>query len=138
MKLLYQTNENEEVENSQGAAPAAATSTPTQPDTQVHIAAFFVEYTGFQYNPAQPSVNQFRRLWKTRGWNKNSREYIRARQGFYLALVLQFNATYGTDQNDLAAWQNLCRAFKVEDVPEELSKCRKVISAAAWCTIWIC
>ncbi|KAF8599061.1 hypothetical protein BDV93DRAFT_560715 [Ceratobasidium sp. AG-I] len=113
--------------NLQGVTPVVAPSLPTQPDTQAHLAAFFVQYTGFQYNPAQPSVNQFNRLRRTQGWSKKDGEFTHAYRRFHRALVLQFNATYGTDQNNLASWQNLCRALKIEEIPSELSKCRKVV-----------
>jgi hypothetical protein len=45
---------------------------------------------------------------------------------FKNALTLQFNAIYGTDENSLVAWQNLCIILNLGDVPEELHACRKV------------
>ncbi|KAF8599059.1 hypothetical protein BDV93DRAFT_592384 [Ceratobasidium sp. AG-I] len=107
--------------------PIPTFAPPAQTDTQAHLAAFFAQYQGFQYNSSQAAVNQFNRLRRSHEWGRNSTELTDARQDFRRALVLQFNATYGTNQNDLAAWQNLCRALNVEDIPEELSECKKLI-----------
>ncbi|KAG8769067.1 hypothetical protein FRC12_005189 [Ceratobasidium sp. 428] len=48
-------------------------------------------------------------------------------KSYRLALVLQFNETYGIDGNDLGSWQNLCRVVRVQGVPGTVSACKKAI-----------
>lgn len=105
-------------------APADPAVAPP-PVTQAHFVAFFAQFPEFQYDSSQPIVSEFRRLTQTPEWKSG----INRRLGvasFKLALVLQFNATYGTDQNNLASWQNLCRVLRIESIPDELQACRKV------------
>ncbi|KAG8741842.1 hypothetical protein FRC10_002352 [Ceratobasidium sp. 414] len=103
------------------SAPAADSSS-----THAHFAAFFAQFTDFNYDPSQSIVSEFKRLQSTPQWKKgiNRRKTL---VGYKLALVLQFNATYGTDQNDLASWQNLCRAIGIKEIPENLKACKKLV-----------
>ncbi|KAG8769068.1 hypothetical protein FRC12_005190 [Ceratobasidium sp. 428] len=103
--------------------------TPSAADassTHTHFVAFFAQFQNFNYDPSKSVAGQFKRLKKTTQWQKgiNRKEAL---VGYKLALVLQFNDTYGTDQNDLASWQNLCRALGIEDIPDELSGCKKIV-----------
>ena len=45
---------------------------------------------------------------------------------FKSAMVQQFNDLYGTDEEDLNSWQNLCHILNIELVPEGLKECHKV------------
>ncbi|KAG8693480.1 hypothetical protein FRC08_009088 [Ceratobasidium sp. 394] len=94
--------------------------------THAHFVAFFAHFPDFDYDPSQSVASEFGRLQSTPQWKKgiNRRTTF---AGYKLALVLQFNATYGTDQNDLASWHNLCRAIGVEEVPEKLKDCKKLV-----------
>ncbi|KAG9127400.1 hypothetical protein FRC07_014210 [Ceratobasidium sp. 392] len=94
--------------------------------THAHFVAFFAQFEDSSYDPSQSVVPAFKRLQKTPQWKKgiNRRETF---ANYKLALVLKFNATYGTDQKDLSSWQNLCRAIGIEDVPDKLSSCKKVV-----------
>ncbi|KAG8723759.1 hypothetical protein FRC09_001845 [Ceratobasidium sp. 395] len=94
--------------------------------THAHFVAFFAQFKDFSYDPFKSVAGEFKRLKRTRQWEKgiNRREAL---GNYKLALVLQFNDTYGTDQNDLASWQNLCRALGIEDIPDSLSACKKIV-----------
>lgn len=48
------------------------------------------------------------------------------REGFKDALVQEFNERFGTDGNDLAAWQNLCNVLRIVPVPDTIRECRQV------------
>ncbi|KAG9077406.1 hypothetical protein FRC06_008942, partial [Ceratobasidium sp. 370] len=74
-----------------GAPPADSSS------THAHFVAFVAQFTDFTYDPSQSVASEFKRLQSTPQWKKgiNRRTTL---AGYKLALVLQFNATYGTDQ----------------------------------------
>ncbi|KAG8725502.1 hypothetical protein FRC12_001369 [Ceratobasidium sp. 428] len=91
-----------------------------------HFVAFFAQFEDFSYDPSQSVAGEFKRLQKTTEWKKGINRG-EALVNYKLALVLQFNETYGTNQNDLASWQNLCRALGVDDVPDTLSACKKIV-----------
>lgn len=48
---------------------------------------------------------------------------------FRLAMVEEFNALYGVDENDVHSWRKLCFAIGVppEKVPWDLATCRKTV-----------
>ncbi|KAG8769066.1 hypothetical protein FRC12_005188 [Ceratobasidium sp. 428] len=112
----------------------ASSNTGSTPDndtniskkTFAHFAAFFARFPFFNYDPSQSFSKQFKTLKKTPQWKENTgRQPI----NYKLALVLQFNETYGTDQNDTASWQNLCRVLQIEDVPEDITSCKKIVKS---------
>lgn len=49
-----------------------------------------------------------------------------ARRRMRDAMVKQFNNVYGTDVDDLAAWQSLCKALEIDPIPTKMRKCRTV------------
>lgn len=59
-------------------------------------------------------------------WDSEDEEREAAYQAFRTALTQQFNDFYGTEVNDVVAWQNLCRRIEVDPIPEDLQECRNV------------
>ncbi|QRV85704.1 hypothetical protein RhiJN_13722 [Ceratobasidium sp. AG-Ba] len=95
--------------------------------TNAHLVAFFAQFEGFEYDPAKSVASEFKRLKGTSRWKKGI-DRPQTLKNYKLALVLQFNDTYGTDQNDLGSWQNLCRAVGIENAPDTLSACKKAVT----------
>ena len=50
----------------------------------------------------------------------------RAKSALKIAMVDQFNHTYGRDANNLAAWQNLCNALGFKRIPNKVADCKQV------------
>lgn len=50
----------------------------------------------------------------------------RERDNFKDALVRQFDASFGRDENSLTGWQALCEVIGIEPIPERLSEAKKV------------
>ncbi|KIJ63550.1 hypothetical protein HYDPIDRAFT_112993 [Hydnomerulius pinastri MD-312] len=94
------------------------------------LSAFFAQFAslGFTYRTTSSAHANLRRLYKTSGWKGNTPERQEARGGFKDALVQQFNYIYGTDGNDLGAWQNLCSVIGIKPVPEDVDACQRVRS----------
>lgn len=92
----------------------------------VHINSFYAEYPTFDYNPAAGITSEFRRLCAFQHWTKKSFQRLDARSDLQLALVLQFNAFYGTNVEDVQSWRNLCQVLKVDPIPNDIVACRKV------------
>ncbi|KDN37439.1 hypothetical protein RSAG8_10174, partial [Rhizoctonia solani AG-8 WAC10335] len=107
--------------------PPSATAPEVHPDTVSHLVAFFAQYPEFTYDSTRPVLSELKRMKRVLKWDNMTWQSSGALAGLRRALVLQFNLTYGTDQNDLASWQNLCRAMKVTNIPETLSACKKLV-----------
>ncbi|KAG8754329.1 hypothetical protein FRC11_006711 [Ceratobasidium sp. 423] len=116
-----------------------ATHKKTLDDPRAFLKEFFGKYEQYQrhrrfrYNYLEPVVYEFYRMCREFGWRKPLKageppnpEFVIAREGFRDALALQFNALYGTDEDDLTSWQNLCCVLNLADVPDELETCRNV------------
>lgn len=86
---------------------------------------FFADYE-FDYDPSQPIMKQFYRMSDRYKWKKDDPDKKEARDGVRDAIALTFNDTYGTDVNDLNAWHNLCRAVRIDPLPEDIESCREV------------
>ncbi|KAM5535655.1 hypothetical protein V8D89_010642, partial [Ganoderma adspersum] len=99
-------------------------------DSTNHIAAFFDMYPTYPYDPAASFVDEFNKLNAFFGWPKFPAECDErdlARNRMRDAMVKQFNNVYGTDVDDLVAWQNLCRALEVDPIPSKMRKCRTAV-----------
>ena len=90
------------------------------------IERFLSSYPDFQYNPSQPSTEQFQSMRRSYGWRRGDTngEGDRAWVGYRMALVKEFNWLLGTDERDVLAWQNLC-AFV--GIYEEFPTCNECI-----------
>ncbi|KAG9127401.1 hypothetical protein FRC07_014211 [Ceratobasidium sp. 392] len=95
--------------------------------TNAHLAAFFAQFPGFHYDPSQSVATEFKRLKESPQWPRRKIKQDRWTGSYRLALVLQFNETYGTDGDDLESWQNLCRVVRMKNIPNTVSGCKKAI-----------
>lgn len=89
---------------------------------------FFSAYDDFAYNPDAPSGLEYCRLRRKYKWQRGDAAGEIAWQDFRTALVLEFNARFGTDIEDLLAWQTLCVIVGVEGVDdvEDWGRCEEV------------
>lgn len=100
-------------------------SSPPPTQGSVYFENFFADYE-FDYDPSQPIMGEFYRMSKSYKWEKDSKEVTEARDRVRNAIAETFNDTYGKDVNDLSAWHNLCRAVRIDPLPEDIQSCREV------------
>jgi len=89
---------------------------------------YFSAYPTFTYNPNASPTSEFYRMCNHFHWNRYDEDREDAYQSFRIALTKEFNNKYGTDVDDLAAWQSLCVRLGVDPVPEKIKQCRQVCS----------
>ncbi|PBK70999.1 hypothetical protein ARMSODRAFT_1003445, partial [Armillaria solidipes] len=70
------------------------------------IQAFFARYPKFSYDSSKETMAQFHDMASQLEWKKAIRR--EALSKIQVALVQQFNETYGGDTNDLHNWKRLC------------------------------
>jgi hypothetical protein len=95
--------------------------------TKQPLQTFFSSFSDFDFDQDAPSGIQFQLLRKKQGWKRGDAVGEVAWQDFRSALVLEFNARFGTQANDLLAWQTLCRIVGIEeaDVMDNWEACEK-------------
>ncbi|KAI0773919.1 hypothetical protein C8Q74DRAFT_794932 [Fomes fomentarius] len=103
--------------------PASESSTPSVD----HIAQFFATYPTFSYNRSVPFMDGFFDLCDVMVWGRESAERLAALRRLEDAMAQQFNDMYGTDVDDIRAWQRVCVAIGINPVPNELKECRAVV-----------
>ncbi|KIK64218.1 hypothetical protein GYMLUDRAFT_196081 [Collybiopsis luxurians FD-317 M1] len=93
------------------------------------IETFFSQYPEYDYDPTRETMTQFQQLCRFKGWNRDPEdpEKKEALEGVRGAIAQQFNAFYGSDENDLNAWHNLYRVLRAEDIPDSVEVCKKDI-----------
>jgi hypothetical protein len=79
------------------------------------LETFFLSYPNFAYDAEAPSGLQYQRLCKEQGWKRGDALGEAAWQDLRSALVLEFNARFGTDVRDLLAWQTLCAVVGLKE-----------------------
>ncbi|KEP50473.1 hypothetical protein V565_079560 [Rhizoctonia solani 123E] len=90
----------------------------------------------YHYRYWKPVMSEFYRMCWAFDWKKPENddepphpEFVKAREEFRDALTLQFNALYGTEEDNLSSWQNLCSVLNLADVPGELEACRNLVAS---------
>ena len=87
---------------------------------------FFNSYPPFAYNSSSSASSEFYRLCDYFDWERDDPARQDAHEAFKDALVKQFNVNFGTNANDLTAWQGLCASLGVDPIPDKLAECRTV------------
>ena len=87
---------------------------------------FFDSYPPFVYDSSSSASSEFYRLCDYFDWERDDPDRQDAHETFKDALVKQFNVNFGTNADDLTAWQGLCASLDVDPIPDELAACRKV------------
>ena len=105
------------------SSPAHAL-TPSSTDLSP-LDQFFHSFPAFPYDPSHPPQEEYRRLQRCYRWVRNDPDGEDAWMRYRSALVREFNRWYGEEDN-LSAWQSLCRAVAVFPVPQNLPDCRFV------------
>lgn len=109
-------------------------------DSPVHrhsspIDLFFANYVDFDYNPRNPPSDEMARLQVHYSWRRNDPAANEAWNEYRQALVLEFEAWYGTDNDNLSVWHSLCRALQVQPLPTTCADCRQVSQIDRYFTI---
>jgi hypothetical protein len=87
------------------------------------IRGFFSNYDGFTYDETKDALEQFHLLADHMGWEAPRTEEAHAH--LQDAMVLQFNAMYGSDESSLHHWQFICQILHVFRVPTDIETCKE-------------
>ncbi|KAG5992481.1 hypothetical protein E4U52_002793 [Claviceps spartinae] len=90
---------------------------------------FFSRYSHFDYNPHSQVWSEYNRLCGYFRWGKGSPTERTARKLFRQALVDEFGAIYGVDDNKLDVLQKLCEKLEINPLPQSIADCKEVIQA---------
>lgn len=90
------------------------------------IDLFFSKYQEFNYDPHSRVWTEFRRLCGFFGWLKGSPAENAARDLFRQALVDEFGAIYGENDEKVDVLQQLCRKLEIDPIPQSITACKKV------------
>ncbi|KAK5099916.1 hypothetical protein LTS08_005631 [Lithohypha guttulata] len=98
------------------------------------IDRFFAYYPDFDYNRTESSPREFYRMCDFFDWGKNSRdeypaERLQAQEDFRRAMVENFNDHFGTDVDDLQAWEHMCVVLGIEPLPESMQAMKAAVKS---------
>lgn len=90
---------------------------------------FFRFYPSFFYDPSVPPATSFKLLrthqQRQYRWAHKSIEDDELWRSYQAALTQEFNLWFGIE-DDLNAWQSLCRAVRISPLPTTIALCRSV------------
>ncbi|EAT76795.1 hypothetical protein SNOG_15957 [Parastagonospora nodorum SN15] len=84
-------------------------------------------YLEFDYNYENGVAEEFYRMCDFFNWERDDGEREEARRAFKDAMVVQFNALYGTDITKIENWHRLCVAVCIEPLPTTIAECKEEI-----------
>jgi hypothetical protein len=95
------------------------------------IDRFFAAFPTFQYRRNASSPQEFRRMCRFLGWEKDSNnmypiERENASANFRIVMVRTFNWRFGEGLEVKRAWLFLCTALGVEPMPDKISELKEV------------
>ncbi|KAF8245483.1 hypothetical protein K440DRAFT_662791 [Wilcoxina mikolae CBS 423.85] len=91
---------------------------------------FFEGYRelGFDHNPQNNHEVELNRLRLEQGWSWVSSEWIDARDAFFTAVRVDFNETFGRNDDDIEGWQFLCKVLGVKgEPPGSAEECQEAV-----------
>ncbi|KAJ6448248.1 hypothetical protein C8R45DRAFT_850414, partial [Mycena sanguinolenta] len=91
------------------------------------LEAFFADYPDVDYDPALPVSAQYRYLCRVYGFRRGNPDAEAAYEGYQHALTQAFRTFYGTDVDDLATLQSLCRVLEVVPIPKTVWDCQMAL-----------
>ncbi|KAI0033374.1 hypothetical protein K488DRAFT_47884, partial [Vararia minispora EC-137] len=102
---------------------------PSTAPSSTPLNDFFTSYSEFSYNPRRSATDEFYRMCDQFGWDSKDPPPDRedAHDEFRIALVQQFNESFGTDVDSLVSWQVLCEALGLKNIPATIRECRNII-----------
>jgi hypothetical protein len=90
------------------------------------IGTFFSKYPEFAYDHGKGVAEEFYRMCDFFGWEREDDKREEAGRAFKDAMVIRFNALYGTDITDIENWHRLCVAVYIKPLPVTIAECKKV------------
>lgn len=90
------------------------------------LEGFFAQYPEFDFDNTASASDEFYRMCDFFDWSRQDPDRETARAEYRTALTQQFNSNYGTDVDDLASWQHLCRVIGLYPVPDDMVTARSV------------
>ncbi|KAI0797242.1 hypothetical protein BC629DRAFT_1592291 [Irpex lacteus] len=91
---------------------------------QVYLRNYFNRFPDFHYDETKETISQFKRLSRQQQWSQDERDD--ERDQLRTALVMQFNDSYGEDDEDIQGWQKLCQAINLDHTPESVTECKQL------------
>ncbi|KIM21011.1 hypothetical protein M408DRAFT_333718 [Serendipita vermifera MAFF 305830] len=116
------------------------------------MSSYWSKFPDFNHNEAAPVKAEFKRLAWQQGWIKSKRKrkeeyksdtYRKKkeekerdiyREQWAECLESELTKQYG-DSSLLEGWQKLCREVGIEDIPQSIKACRKVLKTEVWVNI---
>jgi hypothetical protein len=83
--------------------------------------SYFSQFPDFTPKVDANFTAQFKALAISQGWSNKEKSKYRVE-----AIQEEFDHLYGTDTSKLEKWQQLCREVGISDVPNSITKCKKV------------
>ncbi|KAI9703456.1 MAG: hypothetical protein M1820_005929 [Bogoriella megaspora] len=90
------------------------------------VDGYFGQFPGFCYITTNTVQQNFNILAKWKGWAKKTEDY---REEWSTCLASFFAKHYGSNDEKLAAWQDLCRDAGHHSPPTSVTKCKKVMGS---------
>jgi len=84
------------------------------------------QYPPFNYNSGSLASSKFYCLCDYFGWERDDPDHQDTHEAFKDALVKKFKVNFGTNTDDLTAWQGLCASLGMDPIPDELAACHRV------------
>ncbi len=81
------------------------------------------EFAKFDIDPTASIATEFNRLAIQKNWKKESKQYKEWRSRL---VTQEFNAYFGSNVSTLAAWQALCQAVGIADIPSSTTQYKRV------------
>lgn len=89
--------------------------------------SYWSQFPEFDHNPNAPIKVEFNRLAEMKDWDgKKDQKKAKYRKEWIKCFRSEFGKHYGSDDSSLEGWQSLCGEVGLDDIPETITKCKKV------------
>ncbi|KAK7065018.1 hypothetical protein R3P38DRAFT_3420379, partial [Favolaschia claudopus] len=95
------------------------------------MSSFWGAYPTFVPHPTKALRKEFNRLASQQRWNDNQK-----RKKWLQCAQKEFLHQFGDDEKSLAGWQAMCAIVEVDEIPESISRCKRLLKDTVWVNIY--
>ncbi|KAJ7473996.1 hypothetical protein FB451DRAFT_1035144 [Mycena latifolia] len=96
------------------------------------MSAYWTSHPDFLHNATAPLQQEFKLLAAHEGWKAGGSRYKRE---WARCAREEFSHYFGRDDGLLSGWQAMCAMVRVNEVPDSITQCRKVLRNDVWVNI---
>ncbi|KAJ7088422.1 hypothetical protein B0H15DRAFT_908523 [Mycena belliarum] len=94
---------------------------------------YWNSYPDFLHNSTAPLRQEFKLLAAHEGWGPKGSRF---KKEWERCAGEEFSHHFGREESNLSGWQAMCAMVRLEEIPDSITQCRKMLREETWVNIY--